>query len=206
MWVTSLGLAGEAGIFASLPFYPMFSGVPNGPLRLSPPQVHAAVHNSGDKLPLVHSQLGVALLHAGYSEQAMKQFELELVHSPNDYNANKFLGWLYQQDGQSDRAEKSLRRAYAVKQRDDGVRYLLAQVYHSRRDWEAAGELLEQVVETQPDFMPAHAACSGRGWRSWSGRGRSGARRRAGWWSFGRTRRREDGDFSRMQEANEGRK
>ena len=45
--MTSLGLAGEAGIFASLPFYPMFSGVPNGPLRLSPPQVHAAVHNSG---------------------------------------------------------------------------------------------------------------------------------------------------------------
>ena len=28
----------------------MFSGVPNGPLRLSPPQVHAAVHNSGNKL------------------------------------------------------------------------------------------------------------------------------------------------------------
>ena len=27
----------------------MFSGVPNGPLRLSPPQVHAAVHNSGAK-------------------------------------------------------------------------------------------------------------------------------------------------------------
>ena len=54
MWVTSLGLAGEAGIFASLPFYPMFSGVPNGPLRLSPPQVHAAVHNSGDK---VHNNL-----------------------------------------------------------------------------------------------------------------------------------------------------
>ena len=46
--MTSLGLAGEAGIFASLPFYPMFSGVPNGPLRLSPPQVHAAVHNSGE--------------------------------------------------------------------------------------------------------------------------------------------------------------
>ena len=28
----------------------MFSGVPNGPLRLSPPQVHAAVHNSGSTL------------------------------------------------------------------------------------------------------------------------------------------------------------
>ena len=30
----------------------MFSGVPNGPLRLSPPQVHAAVHNSGRMNPL----------------------------------------------------------------------------------------------------------------------------------------------------------
>ena len=49
--MTSLGLAGEAGIFASRPFYPVFSGVPNGPLRLSPPQVHAAVHNSGDTDP-----------------------------------------------------------------------------------------------------------------------------------------------------------
>ena len=29
----------------------MFSGVPNGPLRLSPPQVHAAVHNSGSIFP-----------------------------------------------------------------------------------------------------------------------------------------------------------
>ena len=29
----------------------MFSGVPNGPLRLSPPQVHAAVHNSGEREP-----------------------------------------------------------------------------------------------------------------------------------------------------------
>ena len=32
---TGNGATGEAGIFASRPFYPMFSGVPNGPLRLS---------------------------------------------------------------------------------------------------------------------------------------------------------------------------
>ena len=58
MGVTSLGLAGEAGIFASLPFYPMFSGVPNGLLRLSPPQVHAAVHNSGVKVLSVDHKAG----------------------------------------------------------------------------------------------------------------------------------------------------
>ena len=38
----------------------MFSGVPNGPLRLSPPQVHAAVHNSGLQL-LVGSDLATKL-------------------------------------------------------------------------------------------------------------------------------------------------
>ena len=38
--MTSLGLSGEAGIFASLPFYPCFRGSPNGPWRLSPPQLH----------------------------------------------------------------------------------------------------------------------------------------------------------------------
>ena len=64
MWVTSLGLAGEAGIFASRPFYPMFSGVPNGPLRLSPPQVHAAVHNSGEMLVGVFNA-GIAAVRDG---------------------------------------------------------------------------------------------------------------------------------------------
>ena len=68
MWVTSLGLAGEAGIFASLPFYPMFSGVPNGPLRLSPPQVHAAVHNSG-----VHN-----LIKSGIPGTEMPGFQTQL--------------------------------------------------------------------------------------------------------------------------------
>ena len=70
MWVTSLGLAGEAGIFASLPFYPMFSGVPNGPLPLSPPQVHAAVHNSGDKKLITQKQ---AAQQTGLSERQLRR-------------------------------------------------------------------------------------------------------------------------------------
>ena len=66
MWVTSLGLAGEAGIFASLPFYPMFSGAPNGPLRLSPPQVHAAVHNSGYTNPDTPGTMSKQLRYASH--------------------------------------------------------------------------------------------------------------------------------------------
>ena len=108
------------------------------------------------KLPTLHSQLGVALLYVGHSGQAKKEFESELAISPDDYNANAFLGWLYQQDGNPDGAEKLLRRASELKQTDNGVRYLLAQVHQSRREWELAGKLLEQVVAAQPDFKPAH--------------------------------------------------
>ena len=44
------------------------------------------------KLPTLHSQLGVALLHVGYSDRAKAEFESELAISPSDYNANAFLG------------------------------------------------------------------------------------------------------------------
>ncbi len=37
IWVTSLGPVREAEFFAVLLFYPMFSGSPNGSLRLRPP-------------------------------------------------------------------------------------------------------------------------------------------------------------------------
>ena len=47
----------------------MFSGVPNGPLRLSPPQVHAAVHNSGViPVPSEHAEGMVDLLEGGNVE------------------------------------------------------------------------------------------------------------------------------------------
>ncbi len=76
MWVTSLGLAGEAGIFASLPFYPMFSGVPNGLLRLSPPQVHAAVHNSGVH-DLVDHEIGGSLAAHRQKKQRLSKGVLQ---------------------------------------------------------------------------------------------------------------------------------
>jgi hypothetical protein len=43
IWVTSLGSACEAAIFAELLFYPMFTGSPNGSLRFRP---QAQLHRS----------------------------------------------------------------------------------------------------------------------------------------------------------------
>ena len=63
----------------------MFSGVPNGLLRLSPPQVHAAVHNSGDnylascqlcnqkfkkaKFPIANAKLSGPVVRSNSSDQ-----------------------------------------------------------------------------------------------------------------------------------------
>ena len=88
MWVTSLGLAGEAGIFTSLPFYPHVSGVPNGLLRLSPPQVHAAVHNSGD-MNRNHFQLAMLAYNRNcwlllFNREAQASVETLRAHHPGD--------------------------------------------------------------------------------------------------------------------------
>ena len=92
MWVTSLGLAGEAGIFASLPFYPMFSGVPNGPLRLSPPQVHAAVHNSGNKTRAGRTDQGAPAIETKKTGGVPRAKAISRVHSFFDKNSASHTG------------------------------------------------------------------------------------------------------------------
>lgn len=111
---------------------------------------------SGRRLATLHSQVGVALLYRGDRERAAREFEAELSMHPEDFNANAFLGWLLQQDGESDRALKLLRTAHALNARDSGVQYLLAQVQSSRGSWREARTLLEQVVMSHPAFTPAH--------------------------------------------------
>lgn len=107
------------------------------------------------KLPALRSQLGVALLHLGHTDRAAREFEAELAANPGDYNANAFLGWLAQQNGQPRRALELLQAAYALDESDPGVPYLLAQAHFAQRDWERAEAMLAEVVERQPGFIPA---------------------------------------------------
>ena len=107
-------------------------------------------------LPMVHSQTGVALLYLGDHERAAREFLKELSINPSDFNANAFLGWLVQQDGDAGRARKLLENALRQDEFDTGVRYLLAQVHVSEGNWNEARSLLQGVVEAQPAFIPAH--------------------------------------------------
>ena len=108
------------------------------------------------ELQTLHSQMGVALLYTGDHGRAAREFEAELASNPVDFNANAFLGWLYQQRGDTGRALTLLRTALESNEFDAGVRYLLAQVHVSLKDWSAAEALLERVIEAQPAFVPAH--------------------------------------------------
>lgn len=106
-------------------------------------------------LPTLHSQTGVALLYAGRRERAEEAFRAELGINPRDFNANAFLGWLLQQDGDSDRALQLLETARRLNGDDTGVQYMLAQVHTARGSWEEARTLLEQLVQARPRFVPA---------------------------------------------------
>ncbi len=112
--------------------------------------------SSGQRLPMLHSQTGVALLYEGRRERAAAEFRAELEINPGDFNANAFLGWIVQQDGDLDYALRLLETAYALNQGDSGVQYLLAQAHTSHGSWAEAVTLLKRVVETHPSFAPAH--------------------------------------------------
>ena len=106
-------------------------------------------------LPTLHSQTGVALLYGGRRELAEGAFRAELALNPRDFNANAFLGWLLQQDGDSERALRLLEAAYRLNGNDAGVQYLLAQAHSARGGWEEARTLLEALVRARPRFVPA---------------------------------------------------
>lgn len=133
-----------------------------GSLQLAKKQFQEALallqqaRSGNARLPTLHSQMGVALLYAGRRERAAAEFRAELAINPADFNANAFLGWLLQQDGESARALDLLERAYALNESDAGVQYLLAQVHSAQGSWSDAEALLRRVVEAQPDFTPAH--------------------------------------------------
>ncbi len=133
-----------------------------GSLQLAKKQSREALallqraRSGNSDLPMLRSQIGVALLYAGRREGAAAEFRAELAANPSDFNANAFLGWLLQQDGEQARALELLEQAYALNESDAGVQYLLAQAHSAQGAWSEAEALLRRVVEAQPDFTPAH--------------------------------------------------
>lgn len=109
-----------------------------------------------DRLPMVHTQLGYALMSLSEPERAKNEFLAALAQNPDDLEANAYLGWLYLRDKRHQEASGRLQAALRQKPDSSALLYMIAQVYRADGENEKAAEALQRVVEQRPDFMPAH--------------------------------------------------
>jgi len=109
-----------------------------------------------DGLPMLHTQLGYALMFLSEPEQAMNEFLAALAQNPADFEANGYLGWLYLREKRHQEASARLLAALAQKPDSSALLYMIAQVYRADGENEKAAEVLERVVKQRPDFIPAH--------------------------------------------------
>lgn len=109
-----------------------------------------------DRLPMLRTQLGYALMFLSESEQAMNEFLAALAQNADDFEANGYLGWLYLREKRHQEASERLQAALRRKPDSSALLYMIGQVYRADGENEKAADVLERVVKQRPDFIPAH--------------------------------------------------
>lgn len=82
--------------------------------------------------------------------RAIALLEAYLVRSPNDIRALDRLGTLYQYAGRQEDYTKTLEKMNAVKSDPDNLKKL-SDIYNSRQEYEKQVEVLEKLLENNPD-------------------------------------------------------
>jgi tetratricopeptide (TPR) repeat protein len=109
-------------------------------------------------LPLVHAQLGRALMSMGETEAAAAEFRKELAANPNDFDANLLLGILVRQGQGGEEAMALFRRAAAVRPGAPEALYQVGSLALERGETDDARQVLETVVAAAPEFTEAHVS------------------------------------------------
>lgn len=109
------------------------------------------------KLPALRAWYGRALMRMGDGEKAKDAFRGELADSPNDFDANLYLGILLRQDKSFEEAFVHLARAAQLRPKEQYARYHLGAVLAALGKPEEARPLLEGVASEHPDFAEARA-------------------------------------------------
>lgn len=109
-----------------------------------------------DRLPMLDTQLGYALMFLSEPEKAISAFLAALAQNPDDFEANGYLGWLYLRETLHEEASWRLQAALRQKPDSSALLYMIAQVYRADGENEKAADVLERVVKQRPDFLPAH--------------------------------------------------
>lgn len=119
------------------------------------PELERAVAINPD-LPTLQVAHGRALLGTSQREKAQRVFRAAVERSPDDFEANLYLGTIYRLDQKFDLALTYLKRAARVRPDSSGVKHAMAATYLGLGDAAKARELLENVIAGAPDFIDAH--------------------------------------------------
>lgn len=112
--------------------------------------------NLDPRLTQLGSTLAEAYALTGNADTAMKMFQSQLYKDPSNFDANAFLGWLYLESRDLDKARQYLDKAFTLRPNDPGVEFQLARLARLQNNNARAAELLQGVIADQPDNAPAH--------------------------------------------------
>jgi tetratricopeptide (TPR) repeat protein len=113
-------------------------------------------HEINSNLPDLEATLADAYALSGNQDLAAQMFEKELRANPLDYTANAFLGWLYLEARDLDKATTYLTRARQIHPDDPDLLFQFARLARLQDRQKDAAVLLEQVVAAKPKYVPAH--------------------------------------------------
>lgn len=113
-------------------------------------------HELNPNLPELESSLADAYALTGNQDVAAQMFEEDVREHPNDYTANTFLGWLYLEAHDIEKASVYLNRAHNMKPDDPDLLFQLARLARLQDKQQEAAALLEHVIAAKPQYVPAH--------------------------------------------------
>ena len=108
------------------------------------------------KLPNVYTLVGEARDKTGAAQEAEPAFREALKINPNDFEANLYLGAILYKRRDTDEARTYLEKALALNPKDLMAQYQSALLKSASGEYEAATQMLEQVVKDDPDWLEPH--------------------------------------------------
>jgi tetratricopeptide (TPR) repeat protein len=115
-----------------------------------------AAQAASPDIPGLHNDLGTAHAGLGQPDQAQAEFEKQLAVTPNDFEANYYLGRLKRLANDPEAAKQFLAKADRARPGDPSVAYEYAAFALQDKNYTKAEELLRGVLDKVPNYMDAH--------------------------------------------------